>query len=229
MRTWRRTSSLEEGASRSVVVTSAGAGAGCTSVCLGLGAALAGMGHRTAVVDCNLETRTCTGCSASPTSWASPVASRVRGPWITTGTTPCQGSWSFPRVPYLIPPLLGDGGGSSRLVRGLEAGADGDPRRSGSRERAEVRSLSKGFDGSCSSSTPPVPPRARRATTDDLLDAGINLGRGFERIRRARRCGREGAGGASWRCGERGSTRGTEGRRAAERDACSLSSRPSSC
>jgi protein-tyrosine kinase len=38
-----------------VVVTSPDAGAGRTSVCLGLGAAVAGMGRRAAVVDCNLE------------------------------------------------------------------------------------------------------------------------------------------------------------------------------
>src|SRR5918995_910552 len=39
----------------SVVVTSPDPGAGRTSVCLGLGAALARMGRRAAVVDCNLE------------------------------------------------------------------------------------------------------------------------------------------------------------------------------
>ncbi len=39
----------------SVVVTSPEPGAGCTSVCLGLGGALSGMGHRSAVIDCNLE------------------------------------------------------------------------------------------------------------------------------------------------------------------------------
>ncbi|HET7271614.1 MAG TPA: hypothetical protein VFI90_11085, partial [Rubrobacter sp.] len=39
----------------SVVVTSPESGAGRTSVCLGLGAALAGMGKRAAIVDCNLE------------------------------------------------------------------------------------------------------------------------------------------------------------------------------
>ena len=38
-----------------VVVTSPDPGAGRTSVCLGLGAALAGMGRRAAVVDCNLQ------------------------------------------------------------------------------------------------------------------------------------------------------------------------------
>ena len=37
-----------------VAVTSPDSGAGRTSVCLGLGAALAGMGRRAAVVDCNL-------------------------------------------------------------------------------------------------------------------------------------------------------------------------------
>jgi protein-tyrosine kinase len=40
---------------RSIVVTSPEPGAGCTSACIGLGAALAGMGHKSAVVDCNLE------------------------------------------------------------------------------------------------------------------------------------------------------------------------------
>jgi Mrp family chromosome partitioning ATPase len=38
-----------------VVVTSPDPGAGRTSVCLGLGAAAAGMGRRAAVVDCNLD------------------------------------------------------------------------------------------------------------------------------------------------------------------------------
>jgi protein-tyrosine kinase len=38
-----------------IVVTSPDPGAGRTSVCLGLGAALAGMGRRAAVIDCNLE------------------------------------------------------------------------------------------------------------------------------------------------------------------------------
>ena len=46
--------SLEEPA-RSVVVTCPEPGDGCSSVCLGLGAALAGMGRRAAVVDCNLQ------------------------------------------------------------------------------------------------------------------------------------------------------------------------------
>lgn len=43
-----------EDQARSVVVTCPEAGAGCSSVCLGLGAALAGQGRRVAVVDCNL-------------------------------------------------------------------------------------------------------------------------------------------------------------------------------
>lgn len=46
--------SLEEEV-RSIVVTSPEPGAGCSSVCLGLGAALADMGHRAAVIDCNLD------------------------------------------------------------------------------------------------------------------------------------------------------------------------------
>src|SRR5215212_10074456 len=46
---------LRMGGTGSVVVTSPEPGAGRTSVCLGLGAALAGMGKRAAIVDCNLE------------------------------------------------------------------------------------------------------------------------------------------------------------------------------
>ncbi|WP_053057691.1 CpsD/CapB family tyrosine-protein kinase [Rubrobacter aplysinae] len=43
------------GPPRSVVVTGAGEGVGCSSVCLGLGGALAGMGLRAAVLDCDLQ------------------------------------------------------------------------------------------------------------------------------------------------------------------------------
>lgn len=43
------------GEGRSVVVTSPEPGTGCSSVCLGIGAALAGLGRPAAVVDCNLE------------------------------------------------------------------------------------------------------------------------------------------------------------------------------
>lgn len=46
--------SLEERV-RSLVITSPEPGAGCSSVCIGLGAALAAMGKRVAVVDCNLD------------------------------------------------------------------------------------------------------------------------------------------------------------------------------
>ncbi|QYJ15748.1 Tyrosine-protein kinase YwqD [Rubrobacter xylanophilus DSM 9941] len=45
----------EGGGAKSVVVTAPEPGAGCTSVCLGLGAALAGSGRPAAVVDCNLD------------------------------------------------------------------------------------------------------------------------------------------------------------------------------
>lgn len=44
-----------DGPPDSVVVTGVGEGAGCSSVCLGLGGALVSMGLRVAVVDCNFE------------------------------------------------------------------------------------------------------------------------------------------------------------------------------
>lgn len=43
------------GGVKSVVVTSPEPGAGCSSVCLGIGGAIVAMGRRAAVVDCNLE------------------------------------------------------------------------------------------------------------------------------------------------------------------------------
>lgn len=45
----------QRGRVRSVVVTGPEPGAGCSSVCLGIGAALADKGYPAAVVDCNLE------------------------------------------------------------------------------------------------------------------------------------------------------------------------------
>src|SRR5215203_3177965 len=55
---------------KSVVVTSPEPGAGCTSVCIGLGAALAGMVAGRPSSTATSRTRSCTGCSANPTSSA---------------------------------------------------------------------------------------------------------------------------------------------------------------
>ena len=168
--------SLGEGV-KSVVVTSPEPGAGCTSVCIGLGAALAGMGHRAAVVDCNL---------------ANPQLHRVLGePNFVGLTSGLRGDRSLERYGHelapgllIVPtgpvpsdPALLESRRFVEAVRGLEAGRDAvilDAPVAESLLRSS--SLSRSFDGvllvvhasRTSKST-------ARAATDDLLDAGINL------------------------------------------------------
>ena len=166
-----------EGA-RSVVVTSPEPGAGCTSVCVGLGAALAGMGRRAAVVDCNLE---------------EPGLHRMLGEPNFTGLTSGLDSgkalerYGYEIVPGLLivptGPILPDRAVRIQTekfveaVRGLEEGRDlvildapvadgvlGSP------------NLPGGFDGVLlvvhASRTPKS---VARETTDDLIEAGVNL------------------------------------------------------
>jgi protein-tyrosine kinase len=162
----------------SVVVTSPEPGAGRTSVCLGLGAALAGTGRRAAIVDCNLE---------------SPQLHRMLGMTNFVGLTsglesskPLEhyghevmpGLLVVPTGPVLLDP-------ASRLqdervvevVRGLQKGRDLvllDAPVAGRVLRSP--NLSGGFDGVVlvvhASRTPKS---VARETTDDLLEAGVNL------------------------------------------------------
>ncbi len=163
---------------RSVVVTSPEPGAGRTSVCMGLGVALAGMGRRAAIVDCNLE---------------NPRLHRVLGEPNFVGLTSGLGGdkpmqhYGHEVVPRLLVVPTGpvptdavawlETGGFVEAVRGLEEGRDlvlldapvagrvlGSP------------PLSYGFDGvllvvHASRTLKSV----ARETTDDLLDAGVNL------------------------------------------------------
>ena len=153
-------------------------GAGCTSVCIGLGAALAGMGHRAAVVDCNLD---------------NPQLHRMFGEpnfvGLTSGLTGDKGLEHYGHE--VVPGLLIVSTGpvppdrTARLeteafveaVRGLEGTRDvvildapvagrvlGSP------------NLSGGFDGillvvHASRTSKSI----ARETTDDLIDAGVNL------------------------------------------------------
>ena len=162
----------------SVVVTSPEPGAGCTSVCVGLGAALAGMGKRAAIVDCNLE---------------NPQLHRILGePNFVGLTSGLDGSktlehYGYEAIPGLLVvptgPVLVDP--SSRLedegvveaVRGLQKSRDLvllDAPVAGRVLRSP--NLSGGFDGVLlvvhASRTPKS---VARETTDDLLEAGVNL------------------------------------------------------
>ncbi len=163
---------------RSVVVTSPEPGAGCTSVCVGLGAALAGMGRRSAVVDCNLE---------------DPRLHRMLGETNFTGlTSGLDGDKALQRyghetVPGLLVvptgPVLSDlaarieTGRFVEVVRGLEEGRALvvlDAPVAGSVLGSP--NLSGGFDGVLlvvhASRTPKS---VAREAIDDLLDAGVNL------------------------------------------------------
>jgi protein-tyrosine kinase len=163
---------------RSIVVTSPESGAGCTSVCVGLGAALAGMGRRAAVVDCNLE---------------DPRLHRMLGePNFTGLTSGLDGGKALKHyghevVPGLLVvptgPVLPDRAARIQAekfveaVRGLEEGRDLVILDAPVAESLlEFPNLLGGFDGVLlvvhASRTPKS---VARQTTDDLLDAGVKL------------------------------------------------------
>ena len=162
----------------SIVVTSPEPGAGCTSVCLGLGAALAGMGRRAAVVDCNLD---------------DPHLHRMLGESNFVGlTSGLDGGKSLEHYGYeAVPGLLIvptgpvppdpasrlEGAGMVEAVRGLTESRDLvvlDAPVAGRILRSPT--FSGAFDGVLlvvhASRTPKS---LARETTDDLLDSGVNL------------------------------------------------------
>ena len=163
---------------RSVVVTSSEPGAGRTSVCVGLAGAVAGMGRRAAIVDCNL---------------GDPQLHRVRGEPNFVGLTsgldgdkPLEhyGHEVMPGL-LVVPTGLLPPNPASRLeherlvgaVRSLEEGRDlvivDGPVAGGV---ISSPNLSGGFDGILlvvhASRTPK---NLARDSTDDLLEAGTNL------------------------------------------------------
>ena len=165
------------GGVKSVVVTSPEPGAGCTSVCLGLGAALAGMGRRAAVVDCNLENPSLHRMLGEPNFVG--LTSGLKGDKALEhyGHEALPGLLVVPTGPVPSDPAPLEVGKFVEIVRGLEAGRDVvilDAPVAGKVLRSP--NLSGGFDGvllvihasRTSKST-------ARETTDDLLEAGINL------------------------------------------------------
>ena len=161
-----------------VVVTSPEPGVGCTSVCVGLGAALAGMGRRAAVVDCNLD---------------NPHLHKMLGESNFVGlTNGLDGGKSLEHygheaVPGLLivptgpvppdPASRLEGQGMVDAVRGLKENRDLillDAPVAGRILRSPT--FSGGFDGVLlvvhASRTPKS---LARETTDDLIDSGVNL------------------------------------------------------
>ncbi len=169
---------LSLGDARSVVVTSPEPGAGCSSVCLGLGAALAGMGRRVALVDCNLE--------------APQLHRMLGGPNFVGLTSGLEGGKTLERYGHEIVPnllVIPTGPVPSDPAARLETEAFVRSVRGLQNDREVVLldapvaarvlaspTLSTGFEGVLlvvhASRTPKS---VARAVTDDLLEAGVNL------------------------------------------------------
>jgi protein-tyrosine kinase len=161
-----------------VVVTSPDPGAGRTSVCLGLGAALAGMGRRAAVVDCNLENAQLHRVLGEP-NFVGLTSGFDDGKTLEHyGHEIIPGLLVVPTGPVLLDPasLLEDEG-VKKAVRGLRKSRDLvllDAPVAGRVLRSP--NLLGGFDGVLlvvhASRTPKS---VARETADDLLEAGVNL------------------------------------------------------
>ncbi|MDQ4126888.1 MAG: CpsD/CapB family tyrosine-protein kinase [Actinomycetota bacterium] len=162
----------------SVIVTGPEPGVGCTSVCLGLGAAMASMGRRAAVVDCNLD---------------DPQLHRMLGESNFVGlTSGLDGRRSLEHYGYeAVPGLLIVPTGPAPLDPSSRLGeasiVEAVSRLKESRDLVVLdapvagRVLRSpnfvgGFDGAVlvvhASRTPK---RLASETTEDLLDAGVNL------------------------------------------------------
>ena len=163
---------------RSVVVTCPEAGAGCSSVCLGLGAALAGLGRRTAVVDCNLSRPYLHQVLGEP-NFIGLTSSLEGGKLLEeSGFKAASGLLVVPTGP--VPPdptTYLETGRFVDAIRTLEESREVvllDAPVAGSILRSPT--FSRGFDGVLlvvhASRTSK---NNARAATDDLLEAGVNL------------------------------------------------------
>ena len=162
----------------SVVVTSPDPGAGRTSVCLGLGAALAGMGRRAAVVDCNLENAQLHKMLGEP-NFVGLTSGLDDGKTLEHyGYEVIPGLLAVPTGPVLSDPaVLLEDVGVAEAVRGLRESRDLvllDAPVVGGVLRSP--GLLGGFDGVLLVVHASRTPRAvAREATDDLLAAGVNL------------------------------------------------------
>ncbi|MGH3089724.1 MAG: tyrosine-protein kinase family protein [Rubrobacteraceae bacterium] len=163
---------------KTVVVTSPEAGAGCTSVCLGLGAALAGMGRGSAVVDCNLQSPHIHRMLGEPNFVGLTSGLSGEKPLEDYGHEVLPGMLVVPAGP--VPASSGAVMRSGRFVEAVRSLAQGrDLVILDAPTVPEVifrSSLSYGFDGvllvvHASRTSKQI----AREATDDLLDADVNL------------------------------------------------------
>lgn len=160
----------------SLVVTGSEPGTGCSSVCLGLGAALSAAGYRVAVVDCNLQRPRLHKMLGEPNFKG--LTSGSDHPLERYGFEVSPGLLVVPTGP--IPPSPAahlNSEGFVRAVRGLEKSRDfvlldapvaSEVQRSGT--------LSRSFDGVLLVvHAARTPKQTAREVTDDFLEAGVNL------------------------------------------------------
>ena len=161
-----------------VVVTSPDPGAGRTSVCLGLGAAVAGMGRRAAVVDCNLGNSQLHRMIGEPNFVGLTSGLEDSKSLEHHGYEVLPGLLVVPTGPILSDPSsLLENEGVPKALRYLQESRDlvllDAPV---ARGVLHSPNLSGGFDGVLlvihASRTPKT---AARAAADDLLAAGVNL------------------------------------------------------
>jgi Mrp family chromosome partitioning ATPase len=162
----------------SIVVTSPEPGTGRTSICLGLGAALAGMGRRAAIVDCNLENSQLHKMLGEPNFVGLTSGLDDSKSLEHFGYEIIPGLLVVPTGPVLVDPasLLEDEG-VPKAVRGLQEGRDLVLLDAPVAARV-LRSpnLLGGFDGVLLVVHASLTPKSvARETTDDLLEAGANL------------------------------------------------------
>ena len=168
----------EGGGARSIVVTAPEPGAGCTSVCLGLGAALAASGRPAAVVDCNLGRPHLHRVVGGANFVGLTSGLDGRRPLESYGREVLPGLLVVPTGPVTASPqALLEGEAVVEAVRGLEAGREMvllDAPVVG--ELLGAPALLGGFDGILlvihASRTSR---KAAREATDDLIEAGANL------------------------------------------------------
>lgn len=163
---------------RSVVVTSPEPGTGGSSVCLGVGAALADKGHTAAILDCNLERPHLHRILGEPNFVGLSSGLEGNKPLESLGFSPVPGLLVVPTGPVPLDPFSQLRSESfveavkelqkSRELVLLDAPTAGT--------LLEFPTLCEDFDGVLlivhASRTLKS---AARAATDDLLEAGVNL------------------------------------------------------
>ena len=162
---------------KSLVVTGSEPGTGCSSVCLGLGAALSASGYRVAIVDCNLDRPRLHKMLGEPNFKGLTSGSGSSSP-ERYGFEVSQNLLVVPTGP--IPPSPDahlNSGDFVRAVRSLEENRDFVLLDAPVASRVlGSGTLARGFDGVLLVvHAAKTPKQVARRVTDDFLESGVNL------------------------------------------------------